>query len=199
MRPGLYLPQRKVAPFQIYSTRPALGVQKYLLSVGLFASNNGLLNAGITSYIAQMGSQLGMHQADLSLAGGHDIQGAARCLFEGIAYRGTNTAQTGLLAADVMTEYRTDGMDSNGAQVFQCAYMQFQCAANATPGIVPCDIFFGTMDTTGTRAYRWVIQQDGRLIPFADALRDIGWSGGQVRDLYLSSSVKVANAKIIGA
>ncbi|HEY6141591.1 MAG TPA: hypothetical protein VI670_27850, partial [Thermoanaerobaculia bacterium] len=40
---------------------------------------------------------------------------------------------------------------------------------------------------------------DGRLIPFADALRDIGWSGGQVRDLYLSSSVKVANAKIIGA
>jgi len=153
-----------------------MGVQAYTLRVGLFNNNN--VAAGIDSYIAQMGSQLGMQQADLSLIGQHDVAGASRCLFEGIAGRGTYLAPAGVQANDVLTEYRTDSRDSNGAQVFGTGRMWFQCEVTATPGIVPTGVYWATMNAAGVSALRLVLQNDGKLAPGVDNTYDWGINGG---------------------
>lgn len=195
MRPSLYIPPRKTAPFSVVSAVPPLTKQVKLLRVGLFVNNQ--VAQGIDSYIAQMGSQLGMAQADMTLIGNHDIQGALRCLYEGIAGRGTYAAPAGLLAADAMTEYRTDAIDSNGQQVVQTGYMQFQCEINATPGIVPTGIYFGTMNAAGVRNYRWVIQNDGRIIPFADNTYDIGFNTQAPRRIVVATAFAVGPNDVV--
>lgn len=175
-RPRLYAPPRRVAPFAVYSAIPPLGVQRSLFRCGLFTNNN--VSQGIDSYIAQMGSQLGMNQADMTLIGTHDITAAARCLYEGIAGRGTYSAPTGVLVNDIMTEYRTDALDSNGAQTFGVGRIWFQCEVTATPGIVPTGIYFGSMNAAGVNQLNWLIQNDGSFAPGVDNAKRIGISGG---------------------
>jgi hypothetical protein len=179
----------------VYSAIPALGASVKLLRVGLYV-NNGIA-AGIDSYLAQMGSQVGMHQCDMTLVGNHDIQGSLRCLYEGIAGRGTYAAPAGLLAADAMTEYRTDAIDSNGAQVVQTGYMQFQCEVNATPGIVPTGIYFGTMNAAGARDYRWMIQNSGLITPFLNNTYDIGFNGLAPRRIVVATAYAVGANDVV--
>jgi len=151
-----------------------VGNQINPLRLGYFT--NGNVDLGFDSYLANVGTQPGMAQADLSLIGMHDAADP-RIIFEGIAGRGKHGALLGLQANDIMTMFKTDGIDSNGAQVVGTGGMQFLCEVTATAGKVPTGIYFFTMNSTGSIGNRWIIGASGRFTPFTDNLYDFGNGG----------------------
>ncbi|HYL22498.1 MAG TPA: hypothetical protein VEU74_12105 [Gemmatimonadales bacterium] len=138
----------------------------------------GGLAQGIDSYLARIAgmSQAGMCQSDVTQIANHDAPNE-RIIYEGIGGRGTYLAPAGLLANDLNTRFKADAFDSNGAQTVSVAGIDLVCEINSSPGKVPSGIWFFTMDSTGTFAYRWLIQNSGLFRPYIDNAYNIGNGG----------------------
>lgn len=102
------------------------------------------------------------------------------------SYGGTFAVPATLSSFQPIKQHRYYGY--NGTSLVEAARITVR-AKNVTGAVIASDILIATRNLADVFANRWSFDSEGGILPLADNAYDVGWSGGQARNIYFGNNL----------